>query len=295
MNVTNHPHRFHATTGLQMPSYDANQADNDVHRLIFDEDESPPTIAHTPLIIEEDPPVAATIKYPPIPSAIVSLDRRLLLAITGLRDDLVAWKERFHRLRFGSPSPRAQDEWWSYYEGVYATSDSNPAVYARLLHRNGIPDWPNPSQPDESAHFHFHPEGLLGADLEVILSPPKPQMSGNQLSEAMQRHRLHYGHACVCWAMLLTHYADMSPRAIARACLPASRSRSSFTHISSHVHVDNLLLACVLAAAHPALAEWGISPRRVLAGAARAGWGTPAVMTAVGDIHEILAGSKSPR
>lgn len=85
--------------------------------------------------------------------------------VAPLADRLVGWIER----RRPHPSQRAMQEAVEYYDGLYQERAPRADVFARLLLRNGIPDWPNPFPQGSDQHYSLHPEGIIAADLAVIL------------------------------------------------------------------------------------------------------------------------------
>jgi hypothetical protein len=167
-----------------------------------------------------------------------------------LGDRAQGFQERRFQRQEGRPSFRAQEEWLDYYQSLYHGHDPDPARYVQLLRRNGVPDWPNPHTEGDLAHYDFHPDGLLAADLEAILlglrrdwareAPETPHEAANRRA------------ACVCWALVV---AKGQP-------LP---------HTQGRIHPSNLTLATVEAAASADLAQVGLTLPQVLTAAERLG------------------------
>ena len=137
---------------------------------------------------------------------------------TFLTDLVLGWRER----RSQGTSPRALAEYQAYYDGLYQERSPDPALFERLLRRNGSPDLPNPFPPGTVEHYRFHPDGLLWADAEALIGqalnpkpeqhdPATPERSGVlalvEASEAaVARERVEQARlAGWCWAHLFAH------------------------------------------------------------------------------------------
>lgn len=168
-----------------------------------------------------------------------------------LMDGWLGRREQWHQRHGQRPSLRATDEWLAYYQGLYRGHEPQPDLFARLLRRNGTPDWPNPFREGDPGFYDFHPEGLLSAEVEAILRGIQQAWGPKrQRSEEVDRHR-HI--AQVCWALVVVGPDPLS-------------------HLSRRVHVSNLNLATVDAASSKDLERVGLTSEEVMAAAVRRGW-----------------------
>lgn len=84
-------------------------------------------------------------------------------------DHWIGWRERRHQARGQGPSERAWDEALEYFAGRYRERLPDPKALARLVRRNGTPDWSNPFPEGHPRHYDYHPDGLLMMDITVLL------------------------------------------------------------------------------------------------------------------------------
>lgn len=167
------------------------------------------------------------------------------------RDGLRHLQERWYQRRHGRPSVRAREEWLSYYQGLYRGHEPQPALFQRLLRRNGVPDWPNPYREGDPGYYDFHPEGLLAADLEAILRGIQQDWGPRrERSAEVERHRQA---ARLCWAMAVT-------------------STDPLSHLVRRLHVANLNMATMDAASSSRLGEAGLEAQDVVASSVQRGW-----------------------
>lgn len=87
----------------------------------------------------------------------------------GLLDRLLPWRRKTARLPDGMPSAAAVEAASEYYDGLYQERQPDPARFAELVAAHGLPDWPNPYPAGVDAHYRFHPDGFMFADLEAIV------------------------------------------------------------------------------------------------------------------------------
>lgn len=86
-----------------------------------------------------------------------------------LGDRWVGWWERRRQSKGQGPSERAWAEALDYFAGRYRERWPDPKVLARLVRRNGTPDWSNPFPQGHPQHYDYHPDGLLMMDITVLL------------------------------------------------------------------------------------------------------------------------------
>lgn len=200
-------------------------------------------------------PWSPGVELPAVAAPSPGLAGRLQAQAMKLNERVIdRWRgriEQWHQRRHGRPSRRAVDEWLAYYQGLYRGHEPQPVLFARLLGRNGTPDWPNPFREGDPGYYDFHPEGLLSADLEAILRGIQQDWAAvRHRSEEVERHRQS---ARLCWALVV------------------SRS-DSLGHVMRRTHVANLNLATVDAASAAGLSALGLTPETVMAGAIARGW-----------------------
>ena len=189
-----------------------------------------------------------------------------------------AWV-RFWSRRRPSPSPRAWSEFLAYYEGLYQERGPDVAHFQRLLRRHGIPAWANPFPEGDERYFHFHPHGLIVADVEAVLEDlvrawnvqGGPGLLGDptvatvraevldassawptldqaeELRRQEQRRSQHEwaADAAVCWGMILLQGASLVP-------------------LKGWVDSENLAWATSHAIQIAPWDRWGLSPKTVI-------------------------------
>ena len=179
------------------------------------------------------------------------------------------------RRRKGPPSPRAWAEMLDYYAGLYQERGPDPKQFRRVLRRCGIPQCSNPFPEGEAQHFLYHPDLLIMADLEALLSDmmdhwaeqekapgSAPQEVGVEplspdewpdVGQSMRLRDLELARqarewsrlAGVCWALVLLDGQSLVP-------------------LLSQVHAANLGWATIHAWKTAPLTEWGIESAAVL-------------------------------
>lgn len=191
-------------------------------------------------------------------------------------DTRLSREERAHRDENEGPSPRAFQEFLSYYTGLYQTRGPDPLRFARLLARNGLPDWVNPYPESAAEHYEFHPQGLLAADVDYLLQaieedwagkenarPVPPVFPDSVMATGQSRLSASAGHTARQWPSLYGADAGRESdrlrehvlwRAEARKCwalaiVAAYRQQMEgsvpFAHLLREVHPDNLWLVTV--------------------------------------------------
>lgn len=194
--------------------------------------------------------------------------RRADQAITQIRDRVRGLQERWYQRRSGRPSGRAREEWLGYYQGLYRGHEPQPALFRRLIQRNGVPDWPNPYREGDPGYYDFHPEGLLAADLEAILRGVQQDWGPRRdRSEEVERHRQA---ARLCWALAVT-------------------SADPLNHLVRRLHVANLNMATMDAASSSHLAAAGMTSQDVVDSSVRRGWQPAALAKAWTPLVKMLS------
>lgn len=211
------------------------------------------TSLHLPRVYRRHPWAAAE----PVPEVAIvphrfhAVVRVIREPLRRLHDRLRGVQERWHHRRTGRPSPRSRDEWLGYYQGLYRGHEPDPALFRRLMIRNGVPDWPNPYREGEPGYYDFHPEGLLAADLEAILRGIQQDWGPRRdRSEEVEHHRQA---ARICWALAVT-------------------SPDPLGHLSRRLHVANLNMATMDAASSSRLETVGLAAQDVVDSSVRRGW-----------------------
>jgi hypothetical protein len=191
-------------------------------------------------------------------------------------DTRLSREERHRRDENEGPSPRAFQEFLSYYTGLYQTRGPDPLRFSRLLTRNGLPDWVNPYPESAAEHYEFHPQGLLAADVDYLLQaieedwagkenerPVPPAFPDSVMATGQSRLSAPAGHTARQWPSLYGADAGRESdrlrehvlwRAEARKCwalaiVAAYRQQVEgsipFAHLLREVHPDNLWLVTV--------------------------------------------------
>lgn len=169
-----------------------------------------------------------------------------------LTDALVGWQDAWARRGRQRPSYAAQEEWWAYYQGLYQEHDPDLFMFDRLLRRRGVPDWVNPYPMDDEAHYDFHPDGLMLADIQAVLLGVRARWSverGDPTEIALLKHHGEMAAACMGLAL--------------------ARGKARWPITRAHVGAENLAMV-VTEAALADLTAYRVSPVQVLQGAVRA-------------------------
>lgn len=174
---------------------------------------------------------------------------------------------RFQRRSHG-PSARAMGEILDYYTRA-AEYGPHPEAFARLIRRNGLPDWPNPFPEGQEEHYLIHPLGFLAADLEHIVAgwaqepvapiPPEPSLWPTVEESALAAYQAR-------------RRDDKEVRARARVCWAMAVMAGPLSRLRRQIHPHNLLAATTDAVLRGPLHEFGLDPDAVWASAQKQGW-----------------------